>query len=243
MDGIHALYHYDATYILVLIGALLCLLASARVKTAYRKYLKVRSASGMTGAEVAERILKQNGIVDVQIRQVGGEMTDHYDPSRHVVNLSEEVYNGTSIAAVSIAAHECGHVVQHNTGYLPLNIRSALVPAANIGAKLGIPMIVAGLLIGSLIHAGSFGLLLAQIGVFAFALGVLFQIVTLPVEFDASGRALVMLRDYGILIEEEQGMAKSMLDAAAMTYVAAAASSILQLLRLLLIVRNSKSRD
>ncbi|MCR5676269.1 MAG: zinc metallopeptidase [Lachnospiraceae bacterium] len=238
-------YYMDPTYILVAIGAVLCLVASARVKSAFHKYSRVRAASGMTGAEVAHRILMQNGISDVQVRQVPGELSDHYDPSKQVVNLSQEVYAGTSIAAVSVAAHECGHVMQHQTGYLPLNIRSALVPVANIGSKLGFPMIFIGLLLAGMLRGGGeIGMFVARIGVIAFAAGVLFQIVTLPVEFDASRRALVMLGDYGILGTEEGGMAKSMLDAAAMTYVAAAASSILQLLRLLLIVRgNSRSRD
>ena len=237
-------YFYDASYILVLIGALLCFAASASVKSTYRRYLKERAASGLTGAQTAARILENNGIRDVQIRQVAGELSDHYDPARKIVNLSPEVFNGDSIAAISIAAHECGHVVQHETGYTPLNIRTALVPAANIGSNVGLPMIVVGIFLENLMRGGGLGLLLAEVGVFAFALAVLFQFVTLPVEFDASNRALQMLGDYGILGADEGQKAHKVLKAAAMTYVAATASSVLQLIRLLLIVRgNSRRRD
>ncbi|MCR5093511.1 MAG: zinc metallopeptidase [Lachnospiraceae bacterium] len=250
MDGVRSLtgygFYWDPTYILVIIGAVLCLIASAKVKLSYKKYAKIRSACGLTGAQVAERILTNNGITDVQIRMVAGELSDHYDPGKQVVNLSREVYDSTSIAAVSIAAHECGHVLQHKQGYVPIAIRTALVPVANIGSHLGLPMILIGLLLSAYISnaGGEIGLLIAKIGVVAFSLAVLFQVVTLPVEFNASSRALKMLGDYGILGTDEGGMAKSMLSAAAMTYVAAAASSILQLLRLILIVRgNSRSRD
>ncbi len=238
------MFYYDGTYVLVLIGAILCIAASAHVKSAYRRFARVQSAGGLTGAEVAALILRRNGIGDVQIRQVPGELSDHYDPARQIVNLSQSVYGSGSIAAVSVAAHECGHVLQHQTGYFPLSIRTALVPAANIGSKLGLPMIVLGIMISGMLQSanGGVGILLAQIGVIAFTLGVLFQIITLPVEFDASRRALAMLTEYGILEGNEQGMARKVLSAAAMTYVAAAASSILQLIRILLIVRGANGR-
>lgn len=227
--------YFDSTYILVLIGALLCIIASAKVKTTYSKYARVRSMSGMTGAQAAHEILRRNGIMDVQIQHVSGNLTDHYDPRTKTVNLSDATYGSTSVAAIGVAAHECGHVLQHHTGYLPISIRSALVPAANIGSKLGIPIIMLGLIIG--ISP------LAKIGVWVFALAVLFQIVTLPVEFDASHRALAMLGEYGILGDDELVHTKKVLGAAALTYVAAAASSVLQLLRLIMITGTGRRRD
>lgn len=229
-------YYFDPTYLLVLIGALLCIWASSRVNSTYRKYSKVRSYSGMTGAEAARRILQMSGIYDVPVQHVSGELTDHYDPSKKVLNLSDSVYGSTSVAAIGVAAHECGHALQHKEGYLPLKIRSALVPAANIGSRLGLPIVILGMILGigfNLPDGGYFSL--AQIGVWVFSLAVLFQIVTLPVEFDASGRALNMLGSYGLMNQGEIKDCKRVLSAAALTYVAAAASSILQLLRLVLL--------
>lgn len=232
----HGYYGYgiDPTYILVLIGAVLCMIASARVRTTYNKYAKVRSMSGMTGAQVATEILRRNGITDVAVMHVPGELSDHFDPRNNTVNLSDSTYGSTSVAAIGVAAHECGHVMQHHTGYVPIKIRSALVPAANIGSKLGLPIIIIGLIIGMTP--------IAKIGIWVFTLAVAFQIVTLPVEFDASHRALVMLNEYGILAQDEVSLSRKVLNAAALTYVAAAASSVLQLLRLVLIV-NGGSRD
>lgn len=227
-------YGIDPTYILVLIGAVLCMIASARVRTTYNKYAKVRSMSGMTGAQVATEILRRNGITDVAVMHVPGELSDHFDPRNNTVNLSDSTYGSTSVAAIGVAAHECGHVMQHHTGYVPIKIRSALVPAANIGSKLGLPIIIIGLIIGMTP--------IAKIGIWVFTLAVAFQIVTLPVEFDASHRALVMLNEYGILAQDEVSLSRKVLNAAALTYVAAAASSVLQLLRLVLIV-NGGSRD
>ncbi|MBE5998130.1 MAG: zinc metallopeptidase [Eubacteriales bacterium] len=226
---------YNGTYLLVIIGALLCLLASARVKSTYRKFAGVRSACGMTGAQAAEMILRRNGVIGVQVQHVAGELTDHYDPARGVVNLSDATYNSTSVAAIGVAAHECGHVMQHETGYLPLRLRTALVPVANIGSNFGIWIVMLGLI---------FGLndTLAMIGVYLFSFGVLFQLVTLPVEFDASRRALVMLQDYGILGQSEVQGSRKVLSAAALTYVASAAASVLQLLRLLLLVNGGRRR-
>ena len=177
-----------------------------------------------------------NGIYDVQIEHVRGNLTDHYDPSKKVLRLSDSVYGSTSVAAIGVAAHECGHAVQHQVGYVPIKIRSVLVPAANIGSKLGLPLILLGVIFGG---AGS---TLAQIGIWVFALAVLFQIVTLPVEFNASGRAIKMLDQYGILHHQEVGHVKKVLSAAALTYVAAAASAILQLLRLVLIFGGGRDR-
>ena len=225
---------FDPTYILVLIGAVLCLAASALVKSTYRKYSRVSSMSGMTGAQVAMEILRRNGITDVSVQHVSGDLTDHYDPRTKTVNLSDSTYASQSVAAIGVAAHECGHVCQHYTGYLPIRIRAALVPAANIGSNIGLPIVVLGLFLGFTP--------LAKIGLIVFTLAVLFQIVTLPVEFDASHRALVMLSDYGMLAEDEVDQSRKVLSAAALTYVASAAATILQLLRLVMIV-NGSDRD
>ena len=236
--GSYGMYNgfYSASYLLVIIGAVLCLLASARVKSTYRKYAKVRSASGLTGAQAAEMILRRNGVLGVTVQHVAGELTDHYDPARGVVNLSDATYNSTSVAAIGVAAHECGHVMQHEQGYLPLRIRTALVPVANIGSNIGIWIVMIGVILGM-------NSTLAMIGVYLFSFGVLFQIVTLPVEFNASRRALAMLQDYGMLGQTEIQGSRSVLSAAAMTYVASAAASVLQLLRLLLIVNGGRRRD
>lgn len=228
--------YYDPTMILVAIGAVLTLLASMHVQSTYRRYSSQAAACGMTGADVARTILRQNGIANVQVQHVSGQLTDHYDPSRQVVNLSDTVYGSRSVAALGVAAHECGHVMQHEAGYVPLQIRTALVPAANFGSNAGIWIVILSLVLG-------LGETLSAIGIILFSLGVLFQLVTLPVEFDASHRALVMLEQYGILGHSESGRAKAVLRAAALTYVAAAASSILQLLRLILLVQNGRRRD
>ncbi|MDD3368078.1 MAG: zinc metallopeptidase [Lachnospiraceae bacterium] len=229
-------YYMDWTYILVLIGAVLCVAASMKVKSTYQKYAKVRSMSGLTGAQAAEKILQYNGIYDVRVEQVGGELTDHYDPRSKVVRLSQSTYGSTSIAAIGVAAHECGHVCQHQEGYVPLKIRTALVPAANIGSRLGMPLIILGVILG-------LNSTLVQIGIWVFALAVLFQVVTLPVEFNASSRAVKMLGNYNLLYGDEVNGCKKVLEAAALTYVAAAASSILQLLRLVLLFGNNRRRD
>lgn len=221
-------YYFDPTYILVLIGAVLSILASARVNSTFHKYASVRSMSGMTGAQTAEAILRSKGIHDVRVEHIRGNLTDHYDPARKVVRLSDSVYGSSSVAAIGVAAHECGHVMQHHEGYAPLNIRTALVPAANIGSKLGIPIILVGILLGS-------NPILVNIGIWVFSLAVLFQIATLPVEFDASRRALACIEQYGIVTSDERKKSARVLKAAAYTYVAAAAVAILQLLRLLML--------
>lgn len=237
-------FYYDPTYVLVLIGAILSIAASQMVNSTYRKYARVRARSGMTGAEAARRILQMSGITDVQIQHISGELTDHYDPSGKVLRLSDTVYDSRSVAAIGVAAHECGHALQHKEGYAPLKIRSALVPAANLGSRLGLPIVILGLILGigfPLPGGGYFSL--AQIGIWIFTLAVLFQIVTLPVEFNASGRALKMLGSYGIMNDDEVDDCKKVLGAAALTYVAAAAASILQLLRLVILARGRRRDD
>jgi len=228
---------WDSTYILVIIGAVICLLASARVKSTFRKYENVRSMSGLTGAEAAERILRSAGILDVSIQNVRGNLSDHYDPRKKAVCLSDSVYNSSSVAAVGVAAHECGHAIQHQQAYVPLTIRSALVPVANFGSFLAWPLILIGLL-----FTRSSGSLFITIGILCFSLSVLFQLITLPVEFNASSRAIVMLENTGVLGSNEIDGTKKVLSAAALTYVASAAAAILQLLRLILISQNRGRR-
>ena len=230
-------YYWDPTYILVVIGAVICMIASARVKGTFNKYSQLRSRSGMNGAQVAQRVLQAAGIYDVQVRHVSGSLTDHYDPRTKTVNLSDPVYNATSVAALGVAAHECGHAIQHAKSYAPLSIRSALVPIANFGSMLAWPVI----LIGLLFNTRSSGLII-DIGILLFSAAVLFQLVTLPVEFDASRRALVMLRTQGILADDELRYTRRVLKSAALTYVASAAAAILQLLRIILIT-NGRRRD
>lgn len=230
-------YYWDPTYILVVIGAVICMIASARVKGTFNKYSQLRSMSGMNGAQVAQRVLQAAGIYDVQVRHVSGSLTDHYDPRTKTVNLSDPVYNATSVAALGVAVHECGHAIQHAKSYAPLSIRSALVPIANFGSMLAWPVI----LIGLLFNTRSSGLII-DIGILLFSAAVLFQLVTLPVEFDASRRALVMLRTQGILADDELKYTRRVLKSAALTYVASAAAAILQLLRIILIT-NGRRRD
>lgn len=224
-------YGFDPTYILVIAGALLCLLAQNNVTSTYSRYSRVSSRSGMTGAVAAERILRANGIYDVRVEHIQGNLTDHYDPSQRVLRLSDTVYGSTSVAAIGVAAHECGHAIQHQTGYLPLQIRSTLVPVANLGSKLCWPLIMLGLF---------FSYTFVQAGIIMFCAVVLFQLVTLPVEFNASSRALRILEDSGMLYQDEAASTKKVLSAAALTYVASVASSVLQLLRLILLFGNRR---
>ncbi len=223
-------FYFDPTYILILIGAVICLAASARVKSTFNKYNRVRSMSGMTGAQAAERILNSAGINDVTIQHISGDLSDHYDPRNKVLSLSDSTYGSASVAAVGVAAHECGHAIQHQTSYAPLTIRGAIVPVANFGSVIAWPLIILGLFITS-----STGTLLINIGIICFSLAVLFQLVTLPVEFNASRRAIRILEDTGILGEEELRGTRKVLGAAALTYVAGAAAAILQLLRLVIL--------
>lgn len=230
-------YYWDPTYILVVIGAVICMIASARVKGTFNKYSQLRSMSGMNGAQVAQRVLQAAGIYDVQVRHVSGSLTDHYDPRTKTVNLSDPVYNATSVAALGVAAHECGHAIQHAKSYAPLSIRGALVPIANFGSMLAWPVILIGLLFNT-----RSSWLIIDIGILLFSAAVLFQLVTLPVEFDASRRALIMLRTQGILADDELKYTRRVLKSAALTYVASAAAAILQLLRIILIT-NGRRRD
>ena len=231
----------DYTYILVVIGAIICLIASARMNSTFNRYQRVRSMSGMTGAMAAERILRDAGIHDVQVQHVSGNLTDHYNPMNKTLSLSDSVYNSTSVAAVGVAAHECGHAIQHANGYVPLRVRGAFVPVANIGSNLAWPLIIIGL-----IFRGSMSSVLIQAGIIMFSLAVLFQLITLPVEFNASHRALVTLEEQGILYDDELNGARKVLRAAALTYVAALLMSALQLLRYVLIFlgrSNDRRRD
>lgn len=230
------MYFYDWTYFLVIIGAIICMIASARVNSTFKKYSKYRSMTGMTGAQAAERILNYAGIYDVTIQHVSGNLTDHYNPKQKTLNLSDSVYNSTSVAAIGVAAHECGHAIQHQQEYAPLSIRSAIVPVANIGSQLAWPLILIGLFISS-----NTGVFFINLGIIAFSFAVIFQLVTLPVEFNASGRALRILGDTGILAESELPYTKKVLSAAALTYVASAASAILQLLRLILLTNRRRN--
>ena len=224
-------YGIDPTYILVIAGALLCLLAQNNVTSTYSRYSRVQSRTGMTGAMAAERILRANGIYDVRVEHIQGNLTDHYDPSAKVLRLSDTVYGSTSVAAIGVAAHECGHAIQHQTGYVPLKIRGSLVPVANLGSRLCWPLIVLGLF---------FSYTFVQAGIIMFCAVVLFQLVTLPVEFNASSRALQILGDSGMLYQDESSSTKKVLGAATLTYVASVASSVLQLLRLILLFGNRR---
>ncbi len=221
-------YGFDWTYILLIIGMVISGIASARVTSTFRKYARVPSTTGMTGADAARKILYSEGITDVEVQHISGELTDHYNPSTKTVNLSDATYGSSSVAAVGVAAHECGHVIQHHTGYAPLNFRTALVPVANIGSRLGIPLVMIGMLF-------SYNAALIKAGIIVFSFGVLFQLVTLPVEFDASARALKLLGSLGILNPDEVRDSRKVLGAAAMTYVASAFAAILSLLRLVLL--------
>ena len=229
--------YFDPTYYLVVIGAVICLLASARVNSTFQKYSKMRTLQGVTGAQAAEQILRSAGIFDVRVERVAGNLTDHYDPKNKVLRLSDAVYAQATVAAVGVAAHECGHAIQHAKGYAPLKFRTALVPIANIGSILAWPLILIGLLFNS-----QSSYLLIQIGILAFSAAVLFQLVTLPVEYNASNRAIHILEGSGMMYGEEVGAAKKVLSAAALTYVASAAASILQLLRLVLLT-GGRRRD
>lgn len=218
---------YDWTIILLIPAIILSLYAQIKVQSTYTRYAKVQSASGVTGAMAARELLQQAGIDDVQVELVQGHLTDHYDPRSKKLRLSPEIYNSSSLAALGIAAHETGHAIQHDVGYYPLAFRNSLVPVANIGSNAAFPLIILGLILG-LPN-------LAIWGVYAFAAVVLFQLVTLPVEFNASSRAVAVLEGSGFITGSEVRPTKKVLNAAALTYVAAAITAILNLVRLLII--------
>ena len=234
MYGYMPMYYFDPTYILILIGVLLSMGASAKLNATYGRYSSVASRCGMTGAQAAQRILQSQGIYDVTVRHVSGRLTDHYDPRSKTVNLSDAVYGSTSIAAIGVAAHECGHAIQDARDYAPLRLRAALVPVANFGSQISWLLIILGIVLG--------GTGLINLGILMFSLAVLFQLVTLPVEYNASHRAVALLDSIGILEGREVGQTRQVLNAAALTYVAAAAS-LLQLLRLLLLFGNRRRDD
>lgn len=226
--------YIDWTYIILVLPAVLfAMWASGKVNRTYAKYKNVYNSRRITGAQAAQFILSRSGVTDVRIEPIAGSLTDHFDPSAKVIRLSEGVYNNTSVAAVGIACHEAGHAIQHAVDYAPVKIRTAIVPITNFGSKLSVPLIIIGLLLASF---SSVFVTLAYIGVACFALSTIFQLVTLPTEFDASRRALRLIDDNNLLVGEEYTAAKKVLTAAAMTYVAALAVSLMQLLRFIIIV-------
>ncbi len=219
-------YGFDSSYFLVLLAFILSLVAQVKVSGTFNKYAKIRNHRGLTGAQVAQQMMQNAGIYDVSVQRVAGNLTDHYDPRTKTLRLSESVYDSSSVAAIGVAAHETGHAIQHDVGYAPLALRSFFVPLANFGSRLAIPLI----LIGCLFGGGNNGLI--TLGILFFSLSVAFTLITLPVEFNASRRAIRLLVDDGFLDEDEIGGAKKVLGAAAMTYVAAAFAAVAQLLRL-----------
>ncbi|MFT3951960.1 MAG: zinc metallopeptidase [Oscillospiraceae bacterium] len=229
-------YFYDWSMIIVLPGILLALFAQARVSATFRKYSAVHNARGVTAHEVARDILLRNGLNNVEVRIVGGNLTDHYDPRSNTVFLSESVYNSTSVAAIGVAAHECGHAVQHAQDYKPVIIRTALVPVTNITTRLSYLFIIGGLIMAGMSKYAHSGLTIALLGVAMFAVMAVFQLVTLPVEFNASNRAMKTLEEYNILQYDEIPQARKVLSAAALTYVAALVTTLLTILRFLVII-------
>ncbi|HIV10625.1 MAG TPA: zinc metallopeptidase [Candidatus Faeciplasma avium] len=229
------MYWLDYTYLIILPAFLFGLYAQMKVSSTFSKYQSVQSSRGVTGAQAARRILDDNGLYDVAVVKISGNLTDNFNPKTRTVSLSDSVYGSTSVAAIGVAAHECGHAVQHATGYTPIKIRSALVPVTNFGSSAGFVILLVGMLFGSYP--------IAMLGVLLYSLMAVFQAVTLPVEFNASKRALATLEASGMLVGEELKMSRSVLSAAAMTYVAALVSSLATILRLLLIVGSSRRRD
>lgn len=225
---------YDPTYILVIPALIFALIAQCMVKSTFNKYSNVRNSRGVTAAEAARKILDENGLYNVQIERISGELTDHYDPRTNVIRLSDSVYDSTSVAAVGVAAHESGHAIQHSVGYIPIKIRNLILPVAQIGSHAAVPLVLIGML-----FFRSLGFLI-DIGIIVYLAVVLFQLVTLPVEFNASRRALRILEGSYILENDENRMAKKVLTAAAMTYVAALFSALTTLLRLILISNNRR---
>lgn len=236
-------YGFDWTYVvLVLPCVVLSMLASANVKATFQKYSRQRTYRGLTGAQAAQRVLAANGVTGVQIQRISGELTDHFDPRDNVIRLSGDVYAGTSTAAIGVACHEAGHAVQYAVNYAPIKLRATIIPVTNFGSKLAMPLILLGLVLNYVLD---FSYLFVYLGIACFGLSLVFQVVTLPVEFNASRRALEAIRDSELLTQEEQRGARRTLRAAAMTYVAATATALAQLLRLLLLYggNNRRRRD
>ena len=223
---------YYSSYLILIPGVLLMLWAQNQIRSTYQRYSRVPSTMKMTGEEVARTILSQMGIVDVRIEPIAGELTDHYDPSAKAVRLSQGIYGSNSLAAAAVAAHECGHVLQDKEGYRFMNLRASLVPVANLGSQFGPMLVIGGLFLSGL---GAISTLITNIGIALFVGAIAFHIVTLPVEFDASSRALKLIDRLGILQGEENRGAKAVLQAAAWTYVASALYSVLQFVQLLMI--------
>ncbi|WZL83037.1 zinc metallopeptidase [Vallitaleaceae bacterium 9-2] len=228
-------YTWYASYIVLIPAILFTLYASSKVNSTFKKYSKYANRNGYTGAEVARKILDDQGLYDVRIEHIPGDMTDHYDPRTKVVRLSDTVHSKNSLSAISVAAHECGHAIQHQQQYVFLSIRHAIVPGVNLVNKMSMPMIMIGVILGGFGGNSFVGYLMIQLGILFFAGAVLFQFVTLPVEFNASKRALQILDAERMLSDEEMGPAKKVLNAAALTYVAAAATAVLSLIRLILV--------
>lgn len=230
--------YFDWTYlVLVLPAVILSIWASSKVNSTFRKYQGTRSARGITGAQAARAVLDANGLHHIRIEPVSGNLTDHFDPQNGVVRLSDGVYQGASAAAVGIACHEVGHAIQHAVGYAPLRLRTAIIPITNIGSKLATPLIFIGILFGAVSELFA---LIAYVGIACFALCAVFQLVTLPTEFNASSRALASIREQNLLSESETEQTKEVLSAAAMTYVAALAVTLMQLLRFIMLVNRRR---
>ncbi len=231
---------FHPSMLLLIPGIILVWFAQQRVQGTYEKYSQIESTLGLTGAQVAETILKRMGVENVSVEPVAGVLSDHYDPSAKAVRLSEVVYGSTSLAAAAVAAHECGHVLQDVEGYQAMNLRAALVPAVNLGSNIGPLLIMAGMALGA---AGGISMMFVYIGLILFASTLVFHLVTLPVEFDASARALRLIDEYGLLQGEENTGARKVLDAAAFTYVATALYSFLQILQYIIMIFGSRDRD
>lgn len=236
-------YGFDWTYVYLVLPCLIfSLWASAQVNLTFKRYSGQFSFRGITGADAAQRVLRANGVSGVRIERIGGSLTDHYDPTSNVIRLSDDVYGSTSTAAIGVACHEAGHAVQYAQGYVPIKLRAAIIPVTNFGSKLAMPLIILGIVFSSLGNTSSFFI---NLGIACFGLSVLFQLVTLPVEFNASRRALAAIEQNGILTDDELAGARKTLRAAAMTYVAATATALAQLLRLLILFggNNRRRRD
>ena len=234
------MFYYDIYYlILVLPAVIFAMWASSKVNSTYRKYEKIYNTRGITGAQAARMVLDANGLQNVNVERISGQLTDHYDPKANVIRLSEVVYSSTSTAAVGVACHEAGHAIQYAENYAPIKIRAAIVPITNIGSKLAVPLILAGIILSAFMEIGWFYNLI-YVGIACFGLSALFQLITLPTEFNASRRAVVAIESNGILLGNEIEGAKKVLTAAALTYVAGAASAILQLLRIILLTGNRR---
>lgn len=231
--------YFDSTILIIFPATILAIIAQMKVSSTFNQYNSVNSSKSYTGVEVAKKLLYLAGINDVEVEHIRGNLTDHYDPTSKKIRLSDNVYNSTSIAAISVAAHETGHAIQHYESYVPLSFRSALVPAVNFSSKISWPLITIGLIFGYV----SSSLILLKIGIALFCLVVLFQVITLPVEFNASSRAIKLLREHSFLEKSEIKSSKKVLNAAALTYVAAAAVGISNLLRLLVILNSRSNRD